>query len=1333
MQHKVLRPLLAPAFCSIFCTIVFPLVLAQQPSYADSRTKLPSGARTAPEASPAVASPPFLTPSTTAAPGFQVFRKFLPPNTSTWRDGHSSGQIEDAWMPFRPLPPLALRTTRDTTWQFLPQDSSKSVLFVPVEHSLKFFRTFGWEETFTGLSPWSSRPDLEMVFVPMTESTAAAALVREAETALAAIPRDAEFWLPRMHFSLDTVNTLREKHSWFADCVDAWSMPATTVGVLWNPSERAGQAETATSLSLFDATPPISGLATPGPGVLGGCGDEIAGGTCGHLAFFGSACLVQGGAGLAVPPLSVQDVEGKVALVARGGCSFAEKVRVVKGAGAIAAIIYSDEHPRTAWLATEEEGGEAKVPSMITPESFPLALIDQAPGQWLRDTLVDSQGGRNMSVALFERTSAPWAFAADGTGHFRRLVRGDASLAAAILEATKFEYEALVAKSNPPAAELGLGATTVTVPVMKGEQTVGEKATRMLAKEVEIPSYVTERPNSGLHLRVHLMCPARAEENCPSLSSFVKLYACEASGGTGPSHRRVLDGAPGSEEENGARGRLAPRPEGFAPDVGKAQDVAPPPIDTSGGDGNVGHVRASSLSTSPSPSASRPPFPAAVAATPSSPTSLRTPPKGTSPLKATPTGLGGSHGKGQDDRVWEGCAGEVVELGRLVAPAGREMLTVVEASPFLAALPLKGDYRRGGKSEEYSPHRPVVKVFVLGADGYNVSLSLLFTAASPGDLVPFQTFRIDTSDPGTTQTRRGDSQSTAASNSNFKIVSLPKGVPSYSLVASITAEGIPPGSDLSSATHTFQVQELAPSLTSSSPPPSPLTWDVPLLLQSQPFGCSNLTLTRAGVIPNQLGDWYSSQPGFCPGSSVALKQFAVTRPTAPEEGEIKVVHLQGRESPRQGRGDGEALSASGGEGLVDLEAYVVTYAFLPPTPQVSSVHFVNVSTPFPPSTDPPLPPKASSPTLNEASVSSQAGRTTLTLRLPGPSFADSQDAHILFPSPTADTSQIRMPIDLYRVTLSERVSGDTFVYTFPVAAPPDLGVTSEGEVPVSVAPPNSQAVQVEVANTTAAIPTLPTEVEGGKDVEERGGARGLQGGRRRLPVGSQTEGQGASSAPPPSLPPPLQLVLRNLQPRTDYLVKIAPVSPAGPGRAAVLTVNVPGSSTSAPSAALRDGSPGRGPGGQGRKGDGPSPGTTIGLAMGLLGVVALIGVLAVVVWRRASPGRFVGMGSSGEEEGEDNSGEGLGQGGDRLGPRHGQGNRNEGEEYHVGSLQREGGIEGRRGGERPFPPRLDRQGNLCRSSSGHGEGDGERKGEREGRRKGTKGEEEEEPPTFELV
>lgn len=48
----------------------------------------------------------------------------------------------------------------------------------------------------------------------------------------------------------------------------------------------------------------------------------------------------------------------------------------------------------------------------------------------------------------------------------------------------------------------------------------------------------------------------------------------------------------------------------------------------------------------------------------------------------------------------------------------------------------------------------------------------------------------------------------------------------------------------------------------------PVEWTVPLMTTSQPFGCSNLTLTRyAGLVPNQLDDWYGTQVGtfgpFC--------------------------------------------------------------------------------------------------------------------------------------------------------------------------------------------------------------------------------------------------------------------------------------------------------------------------------------------------------------------------------------------------------------------------------------------------------------------------------------
>lgn len=34
--------------------------------------------------------------------------------------------------------------------------------------------------------------------------------------------------------------------------------------------------------------------------------------------------------------------------------------------------------------------------------------------------------------------------------------------------------------------------------------------------------YITERPNSGLHLRLHLLCPDRDEQKCPQTAQYVK-------------------------------------------------------------------------------------------------------------------------------------------------------------------------------------------------------------------------------------------------------------------------------------------------------------------------------------------------------------------------------------------------------------------------------------------------------------------------------------------------------------------------------------------------------------------------------------------------------------------------------------------------------------------------------------------------------------------------------------------------------------------------------------------------------------------------------------------
>lgn len=44
------------------------------------------------------------------------------------------------------------------------------------------------------------------------------------------------------------------------------------------------------------------------------------------------------------------------------------------------------------------------------------------------------------------------------------------------------------------------------------------------------------------------------------------------------------------------------------------------------------------------------------------------------------------------------------------------------------------------------------------------------------------------------------------------------------------------------------------------------------------------TLTRSGVVPNQVDNWYDTQPGFCKGAPVVLKSFSMSRPQDADAG-----------------------------------------------------------------------------------------------------------------------------------------------------------------------------------------------------------------------------------------------------------------------------------------------------------------------------------------------------------------------------------------------------------------------------------------------------------------
>ncbi len=101
----------------------------------------------------------------------------------------------------------------------------------------------------------------------------------------------------------------------------------------------------------------------------------------GQLAWMGTSCDDD-------PPR--QPVAGKVALVARGDCGFAEKMLNAQNSGAVAVTVFT-----TGTLPVQPMGGQAEL-------TIPGVMIDQAAGMAMRDALV---AGATVQARVWEPTS----------------------------------------------------------------------------------------------------------------------------------------------------------------------------------------------------------------------------------------------------------------------------------------------------------------------------------------------------------------------------------------------------------------------------------------------------------------------------------------------------------------------------------------------------------------------------------------------------------------------------------------------------------------------------------------------------------------------------------------------------------------------------------------------------------------------------------------------------------------------------------------------------------------------------------------------------------------
>ncbi len=83
-----------------------------------------------------------------------------------------------------------------------------------------------------------------------------------------------------------------------------------------------------------------------------------------------------GNDGLGCDPLPAGSLTGKIALIARGICFFENKLNNAQKAGAVAAVLYTDDRPASNWT-----GGTARLPAVMISNEEGLALKAKIPAE----------------------------------------------------------------------------------------------------------------------------------------------------------------------------------------------------------------------------------------------------------------------------------------------------------------------------------------------------------------------------------------------------------------------------------------------------------------------------------------------------------------------------------------------------------------------------------------------------------------------------------------------------------------------------------------------------------------------------------------------------------------------------------------------------------------------------------------------------------------------------------------------------------------------------------------------------------------------------------------
>lgn len=397
-------------------------------------------------------------------------------------------------IPFDPFPAVTLPTTAGS----LSLGAASEASTILVAHSpISVMGEALWAADVDWLFDLSPA-DTHYAFMSYAESPEAVAadlepMRQKIEAALAGRPAaERDHWLRQVHYV--TVNPMSLGGD-FAALLDAWGTVVSTVHARWPGHD----------LQLSS---------TPDTGWAG----QITAPMTNTLAWFGTACNGEAPA---------QDVSGRFALIARGTCTFTEKVINAEAQGATAAIIYDDGRGKLAMSGT------------CNPcPQIPALMIDQAPGLEMRGAL---EAGETVTATLNPSPVGAELLGQDHAGRVREfgeipyafnsfLVQDGQPpvdvMASLAYEAQYFHYEN--ARDSRLRAEEAAGGVTVLPLIEDTWVSDPNWAGQRAYAEIALPGPAEMAQFDTLEVELSLGCEDNRKAKCPIWDYVDNLYLCDA-------------------------------------------------------------------------------------------------------------------------------------------------------------------------------------------------------------------------------------------------------------------------------------------------------------------------------------------------------------------------------------------------------------------------------------------------------------------------------------------------------------------------------------------------------------------------------------------------------------------------------------------------------------------------------------------------------------------------------------------------------------------------------------------------------------------------------------